>query len=91
MQTVEGLFGLIFFFCLSLLICNKENNKYNCFFTYNYVTVVLHSRKTAKSKKKIVNSGDCNTNGASSVESSLPKCDKSAKCESQAQVKQVNV
>uniref|UniRef100_H3CP87 Serine/threonine-protein kinase Nek4 n=1 Tax=Tetraodon nigroviridis TaxID=99883 RepID=H3CP87_TETNG len=41
--------------------------------------------KTAKSKKKTVSSGGCNR--ASSVASSLPKCEKSAKGEGQSQMK----
>lgn len=48
-------------------------------------------RKTAKSKKKTVRGGDSSTNHASSVASSLPKCEKRAKCESQAKVKQVSL
>lgn len=58
------------------------------FFPYNYISAVVHSRKTAKSKKKTVSSVDCNTNAASSV-TFLPKREKSARCESQAGVKQV--
>ncbi|XP_011612536.1 serine/threonine-protein kinase Nek4 [Takifugu rubripes] len=44
--------------------------------------------KTAKSKKKTVSSVDCNTNAAPSV-TSPPKREKSARCESQAGVKQL--
>lgn len=49
---------------------------------------MVHSRKTSKSKKKTASSVDCNTNAASSV-TSPPKREKSARCESQAGVKQV--
>lgn len=83
---MEGLFCLLFFVAFFFLLIGRIINRVVS--PYNYKSAVVYSRKTSKSKNKTVSSVDRDTNAASSV-TSLPKREKSARCERQAGVKQV--